>query len=135
VDKTDPVALHAFLAAAPDSAYFSAGQAVLAELEAERFDAAMQAIDAGPVEAFLEAFPNSPRAAEARMRLDRIRGEAPGALIPLPGAVRAAADPSETVTDDAGEDAAAPSDAPAPVVETPVAPAAPPAPEVRGAPL
>jgi hypothetical protein len=134
VDRSDPAALAAFIAASPDSAYLGVAQSALSALENEKFDAAMQAIDAAPLEAFLAAFPNSARRAEAQMRLDRIRGETPGVLIPLPGAVRAAADPSETVEDAAAVGESAPVDAPA-VQPAPAAPAAPPAPEVRGAPL
>jgi len=134
VDQSDAAALQSFIAASPESPFLGAAQAMLAEMETERFDAAMQAIDSGPVEAFLATFPASARAPEARMRLDRIRGEAPGALIPLPGDVREAAYPSETGEAEPAEETAPPTAAPAtPAPEAP-RPAAP-APEVRGAPL
>jgi hypothetical protein len=132
VDRSDAAALREYLAAQPaDQPYRAEAEANLVVLEQSLFDAAMRAIDAAPIEAFLTSFPESARAAEARMRLDRVRGEAPGALIPLPQQVRDAADPLESPEQQAPEATAAPgpTTAPAPT------PAAPPAPEVRGAPL
>lgn len=137
LDQTNPQALRDYIAAqSPGAPNLAAAQAALTDLETEMFDTAMRAIDAAPIEAFLSAFPESSRAAEARLRLDRVRGEVPGALIPLPQQVRDAADPLETVTDaaEAGE-TTAPSTAPAPAGTPTPAPATAPAPEVRGAPL
>ena len=135
VDGENAEALRAYIAGqAPDSAYLAEAQAQLTALEQTQFDAAMRAIDAAPIEAFLAGFPESPRAAEARMRLDRVRGEVPGALIPLPQQVRDAADPMEGPESEAPEATAAPGPVPA-TTPAPVAPTAPPAPDVRGAPL
>jgi hypothetical protein len=133
VDQTDAASLQTYIGRqAPDAPYLSQAQAVLTELEASQFQAAMRAIDAAPIEAFLAAFPNSRRAAEARMRLDRVRGEVPGALIPMPQQVRDAADPLEETQTPTPAPTQAQTEAPSAPAPTP---AAPPAPEVRGAPL